>query len=314
MRKLRSIQVLRGIAACAVVLHHAYRHVDPDTFARVGAVGVDLFFVISGFIMATIGPGRSPGRFMVDRIWRIFPLWLIAVSPWLMTSLERPTLLASLTLWPIYGDGFSSPALLVGWSLCFEMLFYCAFALALASRAYVPLCVFLACAVIGPRIDLLAYLGSPLIFEFLAGVCIAQLKPTRYGTALIGIGLLWLSVTPVDYYSEVWRTGAWIRLGAWGVPSALIVYGVRSLEDRFSSPVFAPLVLLGDASYSIYLFHFIPVRVISYHWLASAMAGILTGLAAWLLIETPLLRLRSAGKLQWGRYIRNPKRIGPRPS
>jgi len=52
-----------------------------DTFARVGTAGVDVFFVISGFIMATIAAGKTPTEFMADRIWRIFPIWLVAVSP-----------------------------------------------------------------------------------------------------------------------------------------------------------------------------------------------------------------------------------------
>ena len=77
--KLRSIQVLRGIAAMAVVGHHAFDG------TRIGAAGVDLFFVMSGFIMATCARDRGPLEFLADRAWRIYPLWLIAVTPWTMT-------------------------------------------------------------------------------------------------------------------------------------------------------------------------------------------------------------------------------------
>lgn len=315
MRKLQSIQVLRGVAACAVVFHHAYRQVDPDTFARVGAAGVDLFFVISGFIMATIGPGRSPTRFMSDRIWRIFPLWLVAVSPWFIWGRQDvPTTLASLTLWPIWNGNFTAPALLLGWSLCFEMLFYFAFAAALATRAFVPLSVFLVCLFVGAPNDLTAYLGSPLIFEFLAGVLIAQINPTKHGALFIAVGILWLCLAPVVYYQELFGAGGFARVFSWGVPAALIVFGALSFEDRLSSRLARPFVLLGNASYSIYLFHLIPVRVITYHWTAALAGGILTGLAAWWLIERPLLGLRRAGTLRWGRHIPSLKRTAQRPS
>ena len=80
--RLRSIQVLRGIAAMAVVAHHAFDG------PRLGAAGVDLFFVISGFIMATCTGARSPGQFLADRAWRIYPLWLIAVAPWIVMNPE----------------------------------------------------------------------------------------------------------------------------------------------------------------------------------------------------------------------------------
>ena len=65
--RLRSVQVLRGIAAMAVVAHHAF------SGTRIGAAGVDLFFVISGFIMATCGRDRRPLEFLADRAWRIYP-------------------------------------------------------------------------------------------------------------------------------------------------------------------------------------------------------------------------------------------------
>ncbi|HVI04878.1 MAG TPA: acyltransferase family protein, partial [Sphingomicrobium sp.] len=142
--KLRSVQVLRAVAAMAVVAHHAF-----DNGTRVGAAGVDLFFVISGFIMmTTCSSGRKPGEFLADRAWRIYPMWLLAVFPWLLMA-PHSTLevVRSITLWPVYGNRFLNPALDVGWTLSFELLFYLAFALALATRAAVPLLIFGLCLV-----------------------------------------------------------------------------------------------------------------------------------------------------------------------
>lgn len=201
MQKLRSIQVLRGIAAMGVVFHHV-EIADASSLMRfgvaVGAAGVDLFFVVSGFIMATIGSGRRPTEFILGRIWRIFPLWLIAVLPWLLAfSYDRETILTSLTLWPIWSGVFHTPALVVGWTLCFEMLFYSGFAVALATRPSVPIIGFIACLALAAPNGVIGYLGSPLILEFLAGVCIARLRPARFPVALITAAVTWLAIAPI---------------------------------------------------------------------------------------------------------------------
>lgn len=90
MRKLESIQVLRGIAASMVVIMHAWGvstlQQQPHNPVRLGAAGVDLFFVISGFIMATISAGKTPREFLIDRLWRIYPIWWIACSVWLFVN------------------------------------------------------------------------------------------------------------------------------------------------------------------------------------------------------------------------------------
>src|SRR4051812_39342227 len=85
MRKLRSIQALRALAACAVVAMHAHGvgGLQDTGPTRVGAAGVDLFFVISGFIMAHVARERSAAEFIKDRLWRIYPMWIIALAPWL---------------------------------------------------------------------------------------------------------------------------------------------------------------------------------------------------------------------------------------
>jgi exopolysaccharide production protein ExoZ len=296
MGKLRSIQCLRALAACSVVLFHA-----THTRFAVGAAGVDLFFVISGFIMATVGVGRSAGEFLRDRAWRIFPLWFVAVIPWLVAF--RPTgprLWVSLTFWPIYGGQFYYSPLTVGWTLSFELLFYLAFALALWSRPLVPLTAFALCCVGGAVFGgaLLGFLGSPVIFEFLAGVVIAKL-PKRPALALPCIlaaaAILAANHLPLYLRAVVLTPDLAIwRLLLWGVPGALLVYGALSAEPWFVKA--GPLVLLGDASYSIYLFHQIPLRISGIPWPLGAATGVGCGIAAYFIVERQLPALRTSRK------------------
>lgn len=293
MYKLRSIQVLRGIAAMAVVVHHAVGSVTMDTGARVGAAGVDLFFVISGFIIATVAKKRTAPDFLVDRIWRIFPLWLLVVTPWLIVKHPAlPAVLSSLFLWPVYGNEFYSPALGVGWSLCYEMLFYGAFALILAGWGRTVLCLFLACVVIGPLTQsaVASYLGSPLIFEFLAGVAIARLRPpARFALPLLILGFVWIAAAPLDEYARILGPGTFTRVCYWGIPAALIVYGARGLEDVFARRAFDVPVRIGDASYSIYLFH---PFVVNTGIAAAILLSLVLGLVAHRVVERPLNDLR----------------------
>lgn len=277
----------------AVVVHHAVGAGTPDTAARVGAAGVDLFFVISGFIIATVANKRSAPDFLADRVWRIFPLWLVVVTPWLIAKHPPlPAVLCSLTLWPVFGNHFYAPALGVGWSLCYEMLFYGAFALILAGYKRHVLCLFVACLVIGPltKSAVASYLGSPLILEFLAGVAIARLSPPKQlAIPLVILGFAWIAAAPLDEYARVLGPGSLTRVGYWGLPAALIVYGARGLEDFFERKAFDVPVMIGDASYSIYLFHPFVVNI----GVGAAIAcSLILGLVAHRVVERPLNDLR----------------------
>jgi len=286
--KLRSIQVLRGIAAMAVVGHHAFDG------TRIGAAGVDLFFVMSGFIMATCARDRGPLEFLADRAWRIYPLWLIAVTPWLLmspqTSLE---VVRSLTLWPVYGPHFVNPALGVGWTLSFELLFYLAFALALATRVSVPLIAYASFFILAMKTNsiLFAFLGSPLALEFLMGVAVAAM-PTRSfaGIAALVLGICGFALGPSDFYNQAFGAGAIYRAIAWGIPASMAVYGARSLESFFEKKSFNLPVLLGSASYSIYLFHQLVFQAFS--GLAGLVISAFAGVAVYLLLERPIMRVK----------------------
>ena len=300
MQKLHSIQVLRGVAACMVVVLHAYgiRYASNGNLIQLGAAGVDIFFVISGFIMATIAEGKTAGQFLTDRLWRIYPVWLIAMVPWLWIypPADWQGIVASFTLWPSY-PAFTFPALLVGWTLSFEMLFYLSMALAIRTRAYVPLSLFLLGLGLGllTRHPLFDFIGNPMIFEFLFGVCIARAPVNRkVAFPLLAIGIAGFIFSPPDLFGGEVAThaaSAWLRVLCWGIPAALIVYAVRSLED-FRWPSLA--VELGNASYSIYLFHMLAIKRLHVNWVAEGCLAVALGLVAHTLLEKPIMALRRA--------------------
>lgn len=142
------VQYLRALAAIAVVVFHAAERYGVD-FSQ-GARGVDVFFVISGFIMWTVTTGRpaTPAGFLLDRVRRIVPLYwvatfvligatLLGVAPTGQNDLSLGSVLKSLLFIPYVGAGavHAWPILGPGWTLNFEMFFYGVFALFLFAPA-----------------------------------------------------------------------------------------------------------------------------------------------------------------------------------
>lgn len=290
--KLQSIQGLRAVAASAVVVGHC------GNFA-LGSAGVDLFFVISGFIIATVAPGRKPLAFLRDRAWRIYPIYYVYLAPWFAVAIYAGLTtwqgtLASFTLWPVYGE-IVRPYLKLAWTLTFEMLFYVAAAIALRHGVRPMLVAFALCLLafqIWPT-PLLSFLGNPMILEFLAGVLIARLPRSEAGGALLPLGILLFVLSDAALFkdppSAIDASVSIDRVIAWGVPAALVVYGALCLE-RFAK--IRPLVLIGDASYTIYLSHLL-LSLMSLLWWIEAPLLILIGVALYLLIEKPLLAAKS---------------------
>jgi exopolysaccharide production protein ExoZ len=297
-RRLKSIDVLRGLAACAVVLRHS------DDRFLFGSIGVDFFFVISGFVMAQLYRDRSASQFMFDRAWRIFPIYWVALLPWFFV---RPDVtvdgsIASLLLVPNW-FGMYGTYLGVAWTLLFELLFYAGVALAIRLGSFlVPILIFAAALVARPYVGqpMLHFAGSPMIFEFLFGVAIACVPLRRLaGLVLMAAGALWLILYPnsalEDYRVAMSYGPAVGRVLLWGVPAAAIVYGMLTVESAFNGWLVDKLLIVGAASYSIYLVHTLVTKNVTLWWPAEFVLAVTAGIALWWAVERPIL----ARKPKW---------------
>jgi exopolysaccharide production protein ExoZ len=262
-----------------------------------GAAGVDIFFIISGFVMVVSSQRfeSEPGVwwiFMRHRIVRIVPLyWLMTTAKWflvfifadlaLRSGLDFDFVVRSYLFLPLVDSvGHFRPLLPVGWTLTYEFLFYLVFALALALRVNV-LCVIVpvfAAFVVLAVLRTEQWPASSIIFnsiviEFIFGVVLAQLTlrqwklPYALAAASVFVGFGLILVVP-----EISEN---LRPLTWGLPALAIVAGAVSLERYIAQALPRWLQALGDASYSIYLTHglvlpLVGLGMISLHWTSYA--------------------------------------------
>lgn len=294
--RLRSIDVVRGLAACGIVLWHADGRFD------FGSAGVDFFFIVSGFVMVGAAKGRTASEFLIARVWRVFPIYWIALSPWMLWAAMRGSInggamIRELMLWPLWFNT-AVPWFFLAWTLIFELLFYAAAAVTIRRQsAALPLVIFmLAAGAWGAGLsNRLMWVGNPMIVEFLFGVLIAKLpKNDTAGLRCLGVGLAWLIIslgtTHSVRFEEFWP--ALTRVLLWGIPAALTVYGLVAMERRFTGRFVRALCFLGGASYSIYLFHLLIVDNLIAPWPLKLIAGIALGIVAWAVFERPIVKIR----------------------
>ncbi|MFI4976068.1 MAG: acyltransferase family protein [Caulobacterales bacterium] len=300
MERLRSLQIVRFFAASMVVWCHA-------SMNAAGSAGVDIFFVLSGYIISNVAKNKSPGAFLRDRIIRIFPIYYVCSIPWLFvdihyrvidwSSLDR--ILTTLTLWPVYG-GISMPVLLVGWTLSFELLFYVSMAVVLVWKpaawvlplAYVLAVIF----AYATQWALFRFLGNPIILEFGFGVALSMM---RFRNRALGVAAIAAATLCFCWYAlhgsegldaHVFDLSKPQRVILWGVPAALAVWGALQL-DPLTGRISRVLAYLGDASYSLYLTHVFTllVAVMVFPWPVAIVVAIAVGAAVHQFIEKPLM-------------------------
>ena len=278
---LNNLQVLRALAALLVVFAHTATLNRPllSPWLSWGQAGVDLFFVISGFVMVytTASKQVTPGKFALNRIIRIVPMyWALTlavfavalVAPSLLNSSRADwgELLKSLFFIPfVKSNGEVHPLLFLGWTLNYEMFFYALFAASLAIRSVglrtglmmlVLALLVLAGGMLEPASRVAQFYTDPILLEFLFGMLLGYLHWRFRSTAVpsswsyAAFALAALLIVPQLFVSLDWH-----RAAVWGVPAALIVLGALLLEQSGRSHSGRFLLLIGAASYVLYLTH-----------------------------------------------------------
>ena len=339
MQRVRSIQALRALAALSVVLYHACQWANAG-FA-IGAAGVDVFFVISGFVMWTAiqDPALTPMTFLERRFWRVAPAYWLVTATVAALALAAPKLLPHVYVTPRHAllsvlflqhndpAGLPFPLLPVGWSLNYEAIFYAVVALSLTAppgrrfgRIAWSLIAIMLFGAMTPAAFFLAgdqrhgevvqsfyfLFANPMMLQFLAGATLARLRLEgrlpRHGA---GWGLLATGLVMFGCLSLFDLYASLWRPFLWGVPALLVVAGAVSLENEGRVLATPPLERLGAASYSIYLCHW-PVVVI----LASSL-----GVARpWVFVPTAFAAAVAMGLVCW-RLVERPltrMRLAPR--
>ena len=308
MAQLQSIQALRGIAALLVLLAHIgvieLRLLSVSTSDETplllqplanGVSGVDIFFVISGFIMVYVSQSyvssvRQSADFLIARFVRVYPIYwvflaLAAIGMFVQYGLpydaidipaDRATnhVISSILLIP----QFDLPILVVGWTLVHELFFYLVFAVLLfAPRAQLGVWLAIWGLVVlsgsllglsdtGAR-SLIELVFSPLTLEFIGGAFVAIL----YLSGKRIVPIVALAVGAIGFLAGLVFNAnldrfflEWGRVLIFGLPSLLIVYGAVCLEDHYPKNLVGRFFsTLGDWSYALYLSHLLVLLALS---------------------------------------------------
>ena len=311
---LYNVQALRFFAALAVATSHIADLLIPHNprnawfWTVPWTAGVDLFFVISGFMMVllthgTFGSHQAASSFLLRRAARIVPAYwffsavlvavvLLAGGRLKGTTATLDQIMTSFTFlpWP-RSDGQLNPILAQGWTLNYEAFFYLVFALALLHRrGLTALCIaFCALTTMRPfwpeQLFMLRFWSNPIILEFAAGfgLAVLYLKGKRFsdGTALL------VGITAVVSFVALngVHLGAYNRVAHWGLPALLICASMfLSREPQALGSVQRFIRLGGDASYSLYLSHYLIINVVALVWKRAGLdlpwLGVAIGLIA----------------------------------
>ena len=302
MSKIQNIQGLRGIAVLFVLMVHiglvekkysAYP-ILPE-FVQFGMSGVDIFFVISGFIMMTLSMHRTKNvnnaiSFLYSRVVRVYPIYWFYSGVVLLVLLVHPSwvnssssgeidLLKSFLLFP----QSVAPLLQVGWTLIHEMYFYIGFfllllffrsnsALFLVSMLWAISVIFLE-SMFSFTDPVMQIVTHPLTLEFFGGIIIAYVGlkiDLKCSTMLLkNLFLLLLLLLIFNYilFDNIYATDPfrWWRVVLFGLPAMALLFVSIQLEKKgYTFPLW--LVVIGDRSYTVYLSHLLVINVVGRIW------------------------------------------------
>ncbi|WP_042562348.1 acyltransferase family protein [Yersinia rochesterensis] len=317
--RLDSIQVLRGVAALLVVLFH-FRHFVNDVYPLkdlgdrlflFGEAGVDLFFIISGFIIVYSSKNREKNtfsEFAIKRFFRLYPIYFVVLTFYLISYGDEvftiSNIIKSYLLIPIDFNGkgpwFGLSTIYTAWTLSYEAYFYIIFSIAIfvnhKYRALVCAVAILLIMVIS-QLHLydtlfldpitakkdnqgvlynLSFVSSPLIIDFILGMFLAYLydyydKKCGYHNIYNFIAFSSMAIALIFMISS--KTGS-VGPTSWGWCSFLIVASMLVLTKNLNLTYPRFLISIGEMSYSIYINHVV-VKKVSFAYIGSF--GLFTG-------------------------------------
>ncbi len=321
--------MLRAVAALLVVLFHTQfvfgartGHIPFANAFGAGFRGVDLFFVLSGFIIAhihgdDIGHPRRLANYVFNRLTRIYPaVWImtaLAVGVYAMgfggpdkaAKLAPEAMLASMMLLPQHGEALVN----VTWTLTYEMFFYAVFGLAVANRG-IGLVAFLmwqiavvASTLSGADLGMAGYFLRPICLEFSIGLACAWWLRRPAGCLHPAVWLAVLAAGLIGFVLGMQEDQSGAAAGMACAPAAgLIILALVRLEQAGHWRAPNLLVRVGGASYAIYLVHFSIITLCAgvlahlgmagsdVACLATAMVGVAGGLVFDRLLDQPIQR------------------------
>jgi exopolysaccharide production protein ExoZ len=336
-KTLVNLQIARFFAALSVAVVHLQHEISKTLTHSPNQLtpflwfpwgfGVDIFFVLSGFVMiltsSKLGGGPADAsEFFKRRFERVTPLYWIFTGVMLLamaasgmrSEIAASHVLASLLYMPIPGPtGAINPILSVGWTINYEMFFYAVFSLTLLlpiRRSRNVLFITLATlVVIGAIVPSLPqpwlYWTRPILLEFLVGCAlgVAYIKGKRLSLTL-SVGLICVAFALLFAASaQEIAEGQAYRWWCLGIPASLIVAALAFSRQLKDQGIVRVLHLLGDASYALYLVHPFVIAGSAIIWrklnIPSIAAFVLFALLAsvigsWIVhrvIEKPILRL-----------------------
>ena len=335
---IQSVQAARGIAALLVVVCHSgaflgqvpglWQRLPIYLWSRGTVLGVQMFFVISGLVIfrahrRDFDQPRKAGDFYWKRFRRIYPLYWICLTLTVFAhraatdpypTYRLPSVLASNYLL-VHLYSFQS-IMVQGWTLFDEVQFYLVFALFILNRriGFAALSLWLAASLlfITPSTPYWSTVFSPYHLLFGLGIVVALALETR--KRILAAPLLWLGT--VVFVGAMIVAGPFnrsviVRLVA-GAGAACLLLGAALLERQHRLTIPRWLTLLGDASYSIYLVHFMTISAIARfayaHWrhlpipiggwmLLFILSGVIAGIATHYVVERPLLNAMGKSSL-----------------
>lgn len=325
-----SVQFLRFVAASAVLIAHAMTELGQH---RIGTFGVDIFFVLSGFIIMYVT--QSDARhFMAKRLIRIAPLYYVLTLLLVVVAVAAPNLLngtafswshllTSLAFLPAIDQEGTGPILALGWTLNYEMYFYVLFAIAMRIshrwRDIVTTAFLAAVWALGQIVDLpvfLQFYANPIVFEFCFGMAAMRLLAAdkiEQPVAIAALSAVAILVAMILIQAMVGRDIN--RTLIFGPLAALLLINFLALEPIFKGRRWA--VEFGNSSYCTYLVHIYLIavahRVLGFDgfgqsWLFVLVLAIAATTAGWVtykLFENPSRRLLTRAYVQWADRPKN---------